>query len=271
LGMDNLLPVDGIIEIRAVGAVVTPQADGLAYVRQATVQIGMSLGGAVAGFTLHILQITPRQGGISVSSGMARKTEGIVFLSFIHQGLIGPGVGGSGPLPEWFQMAGLAVLPSHVTGIHGDNDITPGGLRGSPRSRLRLGGNEALEAVFILPQKFLDLSLVGILGSEGYGPVTGVEDILRQGKIHLSNVFSPRPGHENLGFVHVVGVEVVIRIVAAENEMDFRDGRGEFLPGVEIHMGHNDDNPAIFLLQFRYPFFRGLDRVLKTVSGLFLV
>ena len=61
-----------------------------------------------------------------------------------------------------------------------------------------------------------------------------------------------------------------MRMVAAENEMNSRDGPGEFLLGVEIHMSDNYDNLAILLLQFGHPFFCGRDRVLKTILSFFL-
>ena len=147
--------------------------------------------------------------------------------------------------------------------------MPPGCLRGTPRSRLRLGLNEALEGALILPQKLLNLGLVGILGIERYEPVAGRKIFLPRKKIHLPDVLPPRPGHENLGFVDGIGVKVVIRVVTAENKMNSRNGPGELLLAVEIHMSDNYDNLAIFLLQFGDPFFCALGRVLETIFGLF--
>ena len=73
--MKDLLEVSFVIEMRAVGVVVAPQADGLAYLWEAAAHIGVPLGRAVAGFALDILQIAFRYRRNAVSGGVAGKAE----------------------------------------------------------------------------------------------------------------------------------------------------------------------------------------------------
>ena len=164
-----------------------------------------------------------------------------------------------------FLVAGLTVFFARVCRRYRDDDVPPGSRRRNAGGRSAAiergsGGSSCIAAA--IPEF---LGLVGILRFEGHRKKR-LLSFFSSRKKSTCPIFSPRdPAQKILVPIHGDRVELVIRVVAAENKLDSRNGSGQLLLLVEIHMRHNDDDLAILLHQFGHQLLSDFDGVQDAV------
>ena len=110
--MDDFLQISLIIEVRAVGRVVTCSAFLLFGILQFFARVRMAFCGTMTGFTLDIFIIYGRLPVRSKPRCVAGEAEGIRGLILLDQSLVGPGVRGGRPVLLFAGMTGFAALVS---------------------------------------------------------------------------------------------------------------------------------------------------------------
>lgn len=135
------------------------------------------------------------------------------------------------------------------------------GRRASLEACLRRRFEEVLEVGLVLVEPFLGLGMVGVFRRQIYQLILEGQFLLFDGKIYFPQVFAARTGDKDMRHVGLHRVKLVMSDVAAEDEMDFRDGLGEPSLFILFHMRQSNDHLAIFLFQFGDDFFCSIDKV----------